>query len=72
MVDKEDDRIKSNKTWIKWNQLNSSTSMKYGKRMFIKPEQSEQLKIILEQKMKHYDAAKRKRNEETAPKRSKI
>ena len=70
MVDKEDDRIKSNKTWIKWNQLNDGTSMKYGNRMFIKPEQSEQLKIILEQKMKHYDAAKRKRNKYTAPKRT--
>ena len=70
MVDKEDDRIKSNKTWIKWNQLNDGTSMKYGNRMFIKPEQSEQLKIILEQKMKHYDAETRKRNKDTAPKRT--
>ena len=70
MVDKEDDRIKSNKTWIKWNQLNDGTSMKYGNRMFIKPEQSKQLKIILEQKMKHYNAAERKRNKNTAPKRT--
>ena len=70
MVNKEDATIKSNKTWIIWNQLNNGTSMKYGNRMFIKPEQSEQLKIILEQKMKHYDAAKRKRNEDTAPKRT--
>ena len=45
MADKEDDRIKSNKTWIKWNKINDGTSMKYGDKMFIKPEQSKQLKI---------------------------
>ena len=44
MVDEEDDRIKSNKTWIKWSQLNDGTSIKYRNRMFITPEQSEQLK----------------------------
>ncbi len=46
--------------------------MKYGNRMFIKPEQSKQLKIILEQKMKHYDAVKRKRNKDTVPKRTRV
>ena len=29
--------------------------MKYGNKMFTKPEQSGQLKIVLKQKMKHYN-----------------
>ena len=70
MTDEEDDRIKSNKTWIKWNQINNGTSMKYGDKMFTKQEQSKQLKIELKRKMKNYNAAKRKRSEDTAPKRT--
>jgi hypothetical protein len=68
MTDKEDDRIKSNKTWNKWNQINDGTSMKYGDKMFTKPEKSEQLKIELIRKMKNYNAAKRKRSEDATPK----
>jgi hypothetical protein len=47
MADKEDNRIKSTKTWIKWNNLEDGTSMKYGDKLFTKPEQCEQLKIEL-------------------------
>ena len=72
MTDKEDDRIKSNKTWIKWNQINDGTSMKYGDKMFTKPEQSEQLKNELIRKMKNYDAAKRKKSEDDTPKRARV
>ena len=72
MTDKEDDRIKSNKTWIKWNQINDWTSMKYGDKMFTKPKQSEQLKIELIRKMKNYDAAKRKRSKDATPKRTRV
>ena len=72
MTDEEDDRIKSNKTWIKWNQLNDGTSMKYGDKMFTKPEQSEQLKIELISKMKNYNAAKRKKSEDATPKRTRV
>ena len=72
MTDKEDDRIKSNKTWIKWNQINNGTSMKYGDKMFTKPKQSKQLKIELIRKMKNYDAAKRKRSKDATPKRTQV
>ena len=72
MVDKEDDRIKSNKTWNIWNQINNGASMKYGNKMFTKPEQINQLKIVLKQKMKHYDAAKCKRSKDTVPKRAQV
>ena len=72
MTDKEDDRIKSNKTWIKWNQINDGTSMKYGDKMFTKPKQSKQLKIELIRKMKNYDAAKRKRSKDATPKRTQV
>jgi hypothetical protein len=40
--------------------------------MFTKPEQSEQLKIEIKRKMNNYDAAKRKRCEDTAPKRTRV
>ena len=40
MADKEDNRIKSTRTQIKWNNLEEETSMKYGNMMFVKPEQS--------------------------------
>ena len=49
MTDEEDNRIKSTRTWIKWNSLEDGTSMKYGNKMFVKPEQSEQLIIELKQ-----------------------
>ena len=72
MVDKEDDRIKINKTWIKWNQIYDGASMKYGNKMFKKPEQSKQLKIVLKHKMKHQDAAKSKKIKDEAQKRAQV
>ena len=73
MADDEDNRIKSTRTWIKWNNLEEGTSMKYGNKMFVKPEQSEQLIIELKRRMKNNDeAAKRKRSEHTAPKKSRV
>ena len=72
MADKEDNRIKSTKTWIKWNNLEDGTLMKYGNKLFTKPEQCEQLKIELKRRMKNNDAAKRKRSEHTAPKKSQV
>ncbi len=62
MADKEDNRIKSTKTWIKWNNLEDGTSMKYGNKLFTKPEQCEQLKIELIRRMKNNNAAKHKRS----------
>ena len=47
MADDEDNRIKSTRTWIKWKNLEEGKSMKYGNKMFVKPEQSEQLIIEL-------------------------
>jgi len=41
MADEEDNRIKSTKTWITWKNLEEGTSMKYGNKMFVKPEQSD-------------------------------
>ncbi len=70
MADEEDNRTKSTKTWIKWIDLEDGTSMKYGNKLFTKPEQSEQLKIELRQRMKNNDAAKCKRSKHTAPKNS--
>jgi hypothetical protein len=72
MADEEDNRIKSTRTWIKWNNLEDGTSMKYGDKLFTKPEQCEQLKIELKRRMKNNDAAKRKRSEHTAPKKSRV
>jgi len=46
--------------------------MKYGDKLFTKPEQCEQLKIELKRKMKNNDVAKRKRIEHTAPKKSRV
>ena len=43
MADDEDNRIKSTRTWIKWKNLEEGKSMKYGNKMFVKPEQSKQL-----------------------------
>ena len=73
MADEEDNRIKITRTWIKWKNLEEVSSMKYGNKKFVKPEQSEQLIIELKRRMKNNDeAAKRKRNEDTAPKRSQV
>ena len=72
MADEKDNRIKSTKTWIKWIILGDGTSMKYGNKLFTKPEQSEQLKIELRQRMKNNDAAKQKRSKHTAPKNSRV
>ena len=71
-MDKEDDRIKSNKTWIKWNQINNGTFMKYGDKMFTKPKQSKQVKIEQIRKMKNNNAAKRKRSKDATPKRTQV
>ena len=47
--------------------------MKYGNKMFAKPEQSEQLIIEIKQKIKNNDAAtKHKRSEATAPKKTRL
>jgi hypothetical protein len=46
--------------------------MKYGDKLFTKPEQCEQLKIELKQRMKNNDAAKRKRSEHIPPKKSRV
>ena len=71
MADKEDNRIKSTRTWIKWNNLEEGTSMKYGNKMFVKPEQREQLIIELKRRMKNKNAAEKcKRSEDTVPKRT--
>ena len=73
MADEEDNRIKSTRTWIKWNNLEEGTSMNYDNKMFVKPELSEQLLIELKRRMKNNDAAaKRKRSEHTAPKKSRV
>ncbi len=60
MADKEDYRIKSTKTWIKWKNLEDGTLMKYGDKLFTKPEQCKQLKIELKQRIKKNEAPKRK------------
>ena len=52
MAHEEDNRIKSTKTWIKWNNLEDGTSMKYSNKLFTKPEQSEQLIIEIKRRMK--------------------
>jgi hypothetical protein len=72
MADKEDNRIKSTKKLIKWNNLEDGTSMKYGDKLFTKPEQCEQLKIELKRRMKNNDAEKRKRREHILPKKSRV
>ena len=71
MADEEDNRIKSTRAWIKWNNLEDGTSMKYGDKLFTKPEQCEQLKIELKRRMKNNDAAKRERSKHTAQRRLK-
>ncbi len=70
MADKEDNKIESTKTWIKWNNLEDGTSMKYGDKLFTKPEQCKQLKIELKRRMKNNNVAKRKRSKHKAPKKS--
>ncbi len=72
MADEEDNRIKIRKTWIKWNNLEDGTSMKYGDKLFTKPEQCEQLKIELKRRMKNNDAAQHKRSEHIPPKKSRV
>ena len=73
MVDKEDNRIKSTKTWIKWNNLGEGTSMKYGNKMFTKPEQSKQVIIEIKRRTKNNDeATKRKRRKDAAPKKTQV
>ena len=58
-------------TWIKWNNLEDGTSMKYGNKMCVKPEQSKQLIIEIKWRMKNNEAAaKRKRSNENAPKKT--
>ena len=70
MAHEEDNRIISTKTWIKWNNLEDGTSMKYSHKLFAKPEQSKQLIIEIKRRMKTNDAAKGKRNENIPPKKS--
>jgi hypothetical protein len=65
MANNEDNRIKSTRTWIKWNNLEEGTSMKYGNKMFVKPEQSKQLIIELKRRMKNNDAAANSREAKT-------
>jgi len=74
MADNEDNRIKSTRTsWIKWNNLEEGTSMKYGNKMFVKPEQTKELIIELKRRMKNNDeATKCKRREHTATKKSRV
>jgi hypothetical protein len=72
MVDEEDNRIKSTRTWIKWNNLEDGTSMKYGDKLFTKKEQCEQLKIELKRRMKNNDAAKHKKSKNIPPKKSRV
>ncbi len=73
MADEEDNRIKSTRTWIKWINLGEGTSMKYGNKMFVKPEQSKQLIIEIKRRMKNNDAAaKRKRSNNNAPKKTQV
>ena len=73
MADKEDNKIKSTRTWIQWNNLGEGTSMKYGNKMFVKPDQSEQLIIEIKRRMKNNDAAaKRKRSDDNEPKKTRV
>ena len=47
--------------------------MKYGNKMFFKPEQSKQLITDLKRRMKNnYAATKRKRSKHTVPKKSQV
>ena len=71
MADEEDNRIKSTRTWIKWNNLGEGTSVKYGNKMFVKPEQSKQLIIEIKQRIKNNNAAAScKRSDKNAPKKT--
>ena len=73
MADEDDNRIKSTMTWIKWINLEDGTSVKYGNKMFVKPEQSEQLIIEIKRRMKNNNAAaKRKRSNDNAPKKTRV
>ena len=73
MADNEDNRIKSTRTWIKWNNLEEETSMKYGNKMFVKPEQCKKLIIELKWRMKNKDASEKpKRSKDTVPKRTRV
>ena len=54
-------------------QSGEGTSMKYGNKMFVKPEQSKQLIIEIKRRMKNNDAAaKRKRSDDNAPKKTRV
>ena len=73
MADEEDNRIKSTKTWIKCNNLEEGTSMKYGNKTFTKPEQSKQLIIEKKRRKKNNDeATKRNRSKDAAPKKTQV
>ena len=57
MADEDDNRIKSTRTWIKSNNQEDGTSMKYGNKLFKNAEQCKQLKIELKRRMKNNDEA---------------
>ena len=67
----EDNRLKSNRTWIKWTKLEDGLSLEYHNNWYEKPGDEEDLKRRIRLIMACNDRAKRKKIlEGTEPKRA--
>jgi hypothetical protein len=71
MVD-EDNRLKSNKTWIKWTKLDNGLLLKYHEKWYKKPGDEEELRKKIRQVMIWNNNAKQRRLKVAEPKRSQI
>jgi hypothetical protein len=68
----EDKRLKSNRTWIKWTELNDGLLLKYHEKWFKKPGDEAELIKEIKMIMKGDDKFKEKRLKVAEPKRSQV
>jgi hypothetical protein len=72
MADKYDNRLKSNRTWIKRNNLNNGGSLTYCNKNYHTPNDEKELKNSMNAKMNKNDNKERKRLKVAEPKKSRV
>jgi hypothetical protein len=72
MADEDNNRFESIPKWIEWNGLNDGESLPYCQRFYLKPEDEEDLKKKIKDKIKQSDERQKKRLAGTEPKRSRV
>ena len=72
MMDKYDNRLRSNRTWIMWTNLNDEGSLIYCNKNYHKLNDEKELKNSIKAEMNKNDKKKRKRLKVAEPKRSQV